>query len=575
MNMSTRQFTNTPDCVLVVLLAGMLSLCGVGSAGSAETVRAERTMTFTTEGAAFAPVLVVNGRPDILWTWSDGSTSTSATPHKTFGAAGTRTHSLRVQPWNALRRINLGYDGGDGGSGEIEKVPDQQVSAVTGLALVAPTLEQWCSSYNRLRFLDFSNFVNLDTIECFLSQTLVRVNLANTPKLKRACFEDCDLETLDLAQSPALEDLRGAVNRYPTIEFGRIGRRVWHICVRDNPQMTNQALFADLSSFPNLSELFIWNDNQTGVLRLPASDPKRSVALLADGNHYTSLDLSGSLRNAAASGAVSFRSNQLSRINIAGCIQITELSLEKNRLDAAQVDGLLTTLDRLGRSRVDTEPHVALKIDLRGNAAPGAAGRAAAASLAAKGWTVVAESLTREPPPPPDTGQILIDFVTRGDTTTLRCDLAGSATATWHWSDGTTSPATAGANITKSGLGPDDHASYLSVSNGSALTRFGAADGGGQGHLRSISGCEQAPLLAVLYAYNEQALDKLSRTAATKVREYHLWGTALSPAAVDQVFADAVATGVRRGQIWSPNRGTPANAKQLAVLAERQWEISY
>jgi len=53
-----------------------------------------------------------------------------------------RGHALRVKPWSAVRRINLGYDAGDGGSGEIEKVPDQQVSAVTGLTLVAPTLEQ-------------------------------------------------------------------------------------------------------------------------------------------------------------------------------------------------------------------------------------------------------------------------------------------------------------------------------------------------------------------------------------------------------------------------------------------------
>jgi hypothetical protein len=558
---------------LLVVFAGLLPLGGERCAASAaETMRA---MTFTTEGAAFAPVLVVKGRADILWTWSDGTTSTSATPRKAFGGAGTRTHSLRVRPWSAIQRINLGYDAGDGGTGEIERVPDQQVSAVTGLALVAPTLGQWCSSYNRLRSLDFSNFVNLDTIECFLSRTLVRVNLANTPKLKRACFEDCDLESLDLSQSPALEDLRGAMNRYPTIELGRIGRQVWHICVRDNPQMTNQAVFADLSAFPNLSELFIWNDNQAGALRLPASSPNRYVALLADGNHYTSLDLSGSLRNGTATSTVSFRGNQLSRIDITGCVQITELALENNRLDAAQVDSLLTALDRLGRSRADTDRHATLKVDLRGNAPPGAAGRAAAARLAAKGWTVVAESMTREPPPPPDTGKTRIDFVTRGDATNLRCDLTESATGTWHWSDGTTSPATSGANMAKSGLGPGNHAGYLIVSNGAALTRFGAADGGGQGHLTAIAGLEKAPFLEVLYAYNESDLSTLSRTAATKTREYHLWGTALSPTAIDQVFADAVATGVRRGHMWSPNRGTAASGKDRAVLAERQWEINY
>ena len=576
MNSRTRRPANPLDRLFVILLAGFLPLqAGSESAQAAETAGAERGMTFTTEGAAFAPVLVVQGRATILWTWSDGTTSSSATPHKDFGAVGRRRHALRVQPWSAIRRINLGYDAGDGGSGEIERVPDQQVSAVTGLTLVAPTLEQWCSSYNRLTSLDFSNFVKLNTIECFLSSTLVRVNLANTPQLKRACFEDCDLESLDLSQSPALEDLRGAQNRYPSIEFGRTGRQVWHICVRDNPQLTDQALFADLTQFPNLSEFFVWNDNQAGTLRLPASSPSQGVALLADGNHYTSLDLSGSLRNAAATGTVSFRGNRLSRINIAGCVQITELALENNRLDAAQVDGLLTTLDRLGRDRADSGPHVPLKVDLRGNAPPGPAGQAAAGRLAAKGWTIVAESLTRQPPPPPDTGQLRIDFLTRGDATRLRCDLAGSATATWFWSDGTSSPAVPGETVYKSGLGAGEHAGYLLVSNGSGLTRFGAADGGGQGHLIAIGGLDKAPRLEVLYAYNETGLTRLSRTATTMIREYHLWGTALTPAASDRVFADAVATGVRRGCIWSPNRGTTASDKDRAVLAERQWEISY
>lgn len=194
------------------------------------------------------------------------------------------------------------------------------------------------------------------------------MNLANTPKLRRACFEDCDLGSLDLSQSPALEDLRGAMNQYRTNEFGHTGRRVWHICVRDNPQLTDQALFADLSPMPNLSELFICNDNQAGALRLPASSPSQ------------------------------------------GCIQVTELALENNQLDVSQVDGLLTTL---------------------------------------------------------------------------------------------------------------------------------------------------------------------SRTAACQIREYHLWGTALSPTAIDRVFADAVTTGVRRGPIWSPNRGTAASAGDRDVLAERQWEINF
>ena len=330
-----------PWLILVGCSRGPIAATSRGAAQP--DVPTRRAMTFTTEGAAFAPVLVVEGKPEILWTWSDGTTSISATPHKAFAAAGTRSHFLQVTPWAAVRRINLGYDGGDGGSGLIEHVPDQHVSAVAGLDVVAPTLAQWCSSYNHLTFLDFSNFVNLDTIECFLSRTLGSVKLANTPKLRRACFEDCDLRSLDLSQSPLLEDLRGAANAYPSIDFGRIGSQVWHICVRDNPQMTDRGLFADMSRFPSISELFIWNDNQAGSLRLPASSQNRHVALLADGNHYSSVDLTGSLRNADSSAAVSFRNNQLTSLSIAGCVQITEMNLEQNRLNSGQLDSLLTT----------------------------------------------------------------------------------------------------------------------------------------------------------------------------------------------------------------------------------------
>jgi hypothetical protein len=573
---------NSPYCwlrhhlgiILQVLLWGPLALCGAEPAAHTPA-STEGALVFTTEGASFAPVLIVDGDPDILWTWSDSTTSTSATPSRTFGAAGTRSHSLRVTPWSAVRRINIGYDGGDGGSGLIEGVPDQQVSAVTGLNLVAPTLGQWCSSYNQITALDFTGFANLDTVECFLSRSLTVVNLAGTLKLKRACFEDCDLRSLDLSQSPLLEDLRGAQNRYPTIDFGHTGAQVWHICVRDNPQMSDQTLFADLTPFPNLAELFIWNDNQSGPLRLPASSPSRHVALLADGNHYRSVDLSGALRNAAAAGTVSFRGNQLESIRIAGCVQITDLRLENNRLGAAQLDDLLTTLDTLGRRRADTDAQVAMQVDLRGNAMPGPAGRAAAARLAAKGWTIVTTDWTREPPPAPDTGEARVDFVTRGDAAELRCDVAGTVVATWHWSDGSTTPAVSGADARKSGLGAGDHAGYLTIANGSALTRFGAADGGGRGHLVAISGLNQAPLLAVLYGYNEGALAALSRLDQTRVREYHLWGTALSPAALDQVFADAVATGVSRGRMWCPNPGTDASAATRATLAAREWTISY
>jgi hypothetical protein len=434
-------------------------------------------------------------------------------------------------------------------------------------------LGQWCSSYNQITSLDFSNFTNLDTIECYLSQSLRTVNLTNTPKLRRACFEDCNLATLDVSGSPNLEDLRGALNDYPTINFGGIGAHIWHICVRDNPQMTNQAVFADLSPFPNLRELLIWECNQTGALRLPLTHPIGAVDLNAAHNLYTSVDLSGALVNSEAEAAINFNSNNLVAINITGCRQITQLYLENNHFDSASLDTVLATLDALGRNENDLGVYGRLQVHMQGNAAPGATGYAHALSLAGKGWTVIAEGWTLEPLQPFN-GEQRLDFSTDSDATSMRCDFgrAATTTAVWHWSDGTTSAAVSGEGAVKTGLGAGAHTHHLIISDGAALTRFGGSDGGGAGHLTAMSGFENCPSLRVLYAYNESGLTLLGRTAATMTREYHLLGTALSPLALDQVFADAVASNVWRGTIWSAS-GTAASDANRAVLLSRGWNL--
>jgi hypothetical protein len=330
-----------------------------------------------------------------------------------------------------------------------------------------------------------------------------------------------------------------------------------------------------MGRFPNISELFIWNDGQAGAIRIPSTSPTSYVSLQADGNRYTSLDLAGALRNPASVGIVSFQGNRLSSIDVSGCVQITELHLAHNALDAAQLDALLAAMDSIARTRSAVSPDLTLLVDIRGNATPGDAGRAHAVSLAAKGWTVMAEGWTEEPPPPPDTGETRIDFTTAGDATSMRCDFRSPATATWHWSDGTESAAASTAAAAKAGLGAGEHAHWLIISNGAALTRFGASDGGGQGRLVSIDGLDACILLDILYCYNEAALATLCRTEATRIREFHLWGTGLPASRVDGIFSDAVATGVLNGRMWCPSAGTAASDADRATLAARGWSLAY
>jgi hypothetical protein len=329
-----------------------------------------------------------------------------------------------------------------------------------------------------------------------------------------------------------------------------------------------------MTPFPNLIELWIWSDNQNGSLRIPATHPSSNwVSINASDNQYTSLDLSGALANATGAAEVNLVYNRLSAININGCSQITELYLENNLFAAGTLDNLLATLDALGRSENNLGPGSQLRADLRGNETPSATGLAHAQVLANKGWTVLVEGHIFEPLQPFN-GEQRLDFSTDGDATSMRVDFgrAGTTAAVWHWSDGTTTAAVSGENAVKSGLGPGAHAHCLIISDGAAQLRFGASDGGGAGHLTAMSGFNNCPSMRILYAYNEVGLSTLGRTNATNIREYHLWGTALSPLVLDQVFADAVATSVRGGTIWSGS-GTPASEADRAELQSRGWSL--
>ncbi|HET6559118.1 MAG TPA: T9SS type A sorting domain-containing protein [Prolixibacteraceae bacterium] len=341
---------------------------------------------FYSNGSIFSPTIVLQANATVTWTWADSTTSNSLTPTKNYGTTQLRKNSLTVTPWSALQRINIGYDGLDGGSKDIELVADQNVSKVENLALVAPYLKEWCSSFNNIDTLDFSNFINIETIECLNSISLKSVNLANTPKLKRACFEENSLTNFDLSGSPALEDVRGAKNKFNTITFSYSTENIWHICVRDNPQITSSNLFNNLSIFPNIAELFIWNTNQKGNLVIPSTHPSKEVQIEAYRNQYSSIDFRGALRNTNYNGYVDLSHNNLTRIDISGCVQIKDLDLSYNKLDSLTIDQILKQVDEYGTNNGT--------IDLRSNAPPTLIGLVHMINLEKRGWVVNIEQRT-------------------------------------------------------------------------------------------------------------------------------------------------------------------------------------
>lgn len=397
-----------------------------GYYGEAETIAGSsnsEVITFITEGSSFSPVVVLDETAIVEWTFADGSTSSETNPTVEYGSDARRVNTLTVTPWSAVRRINIGYNRGDGGSSHMELVDNQMVSAVTGLEVVAPYLLEWCSSFNQIESLDFSNFVTLETIECYYSTTLRTVNLQNTPQLSRACFENCDLESLDLSQSPNLADLRGAQNRYTTINFGDTREDVWHICVRDNPQITEN--FPPFTDFPRLRDLYIWNTNQSGVLRV-ASTAIGSIQ--ADNNSYTSLDVTGSSFNG---GTIRLNNNNLESVVFGGCTGMRRLELRNNNLANIDLTGITTlqTVRLDGNSLTETViEHILHNLDesgvengvvnLTNNTGPNAASMTLASNLLGKGWEVHLDSSDVQviPLPPTylkvsvDTGEVLIGW---------------------------------------------------------------------------------------------------------------------------------------------------------------------
>lgn len=394
--------------VCVLLAASILA----GPASAQEIV-------FQGTGSSFAAILGVEAGATIEWTFADATTSNSATPTKDYGTAAVRENRLKVTPWSALTAINIGYDGGDGGPNTIPFLDQQNVVAVTGLENVAPYLELWCSSCNPITSLDFSNFVSLTEIECFLCQSLTTVDLHNTPLLSRACFEDCALTALDLSESPSLADLRGALNNYTSITWGTTGADVWHICVRDNPQMTTN--LPDMSQFPVLSELFVWNDNQTGTLH-PTSTSLTSV--MAFGNQYTAADFSGCFP-AGRNGEVYVYGNALASLDISNCPGLARLYAQGNNLDQSAIDGILETLDSFGTSGG--------VVDLTANAAPSSAGVAHALSLIGRSWTVNVEGGVEVNDPP-----VITYLVSSSSTTTASIMWTTNKAATSALEYGTT-----------------------------------------------------------------------------------------------------------------------------------------
>jgi hypothetical protein len=343
--------TATMNTSLTASISHGQVLAVFGTSGTIVTALDTSQLEFTTVGQTFAPALTLTGSPTVLWTFSDGSTSSSATPSKDFGSAATRVQKLKVTPWSGLIGINLGYTGEDGGTSTIANLAQQNVSKVDNLSLTKDDLQFFTCSYTPMTALDFGGFTALTTIECYYCHSLANISLNNTSALTRLCVEGAKLTSLDLSQSPLLADLRGAWQQTSAlhVNWGSTGAHTWHVCIRDNPGFTGDLPWAQL---PVLYQLWIWDCGLTGTIA-PASTALQDIA--AQNQPLTGIDLSGAPN-------------------------VRVLRLQSTNINQAMVDYVLATLDAHGQNGGTLE--------IQNTVAPSATGLAHASSLAARGWTV-------------------------------------------------------------------------------------------------------------------------------------------------------------------------------------------
>ncbi|HWQ47462.1 MAG TPA: PKD domain-containing protein [Methanosarcina sp.] len=334
-------------------------------------------ITFTTTGAKFQPEIKVTGTPEILWTFSDGTTSTSLCPSVNFGTTGTRNQTLKVTPWNALYLIDLGYSGADGGvtpsNGTIPSKTNQYVSTINGLENVNLSLVTFAACDNPIKSLDFSNFTNLTTIECFSSDFLSNITLKNVPNLKRICVQGCNLSIIDLSDVPNLADLRAAKqnNGALTMIYWPETIKAWHICVHSNPNFTG---IIPINNCSELTETYVHDMQQTGEIHLCT---QKLELLDARNNSYKSANLSGCCHT---TGNILLSNNKLTSLDISNCTGIYRLLVGNNSLNQPTVDGVLQELDLYGNETGT--------VNLTYNSVPSIVGIQHAANLANRSWTV-------------------------------------------------------------------------------------------------------------------------------------------------------------------------------------------
>jgi len=507
---------------------------------AAYTIDSSKLITFTTTATSFTPIIEVDGNPLIQWDFGADATSARyshlSAPTATYADSSSHTVTLVVTPWSAVNTINIGYSTDDGGTVNIQTLAQQNVTAITGLANVAPYLRAWASYQNPIASLDFSNFSKIEVIESGYNNSLTSINLTGTSSLKRLSVEECgSLTSLDLSQSPLLEDLRNRDNSpvvSQTITWGTTGKYLWHLCVGARNMLNN----FPIAQFPNLRIYYANSADQTGILDV--NSPYMEGDLQASANSYTEAYLDGAYA-AGVKATVHLDGNQLTVLDVSDDPGLKYLYAQNNKLSQWAVDNVLRQLDEAGLTGGT--------VNLSGNSgAPSLAGEAYKASLIAKGWTVTTDSIAVASPSfTPAAGEYYL-------TQTVALSSATDGAIIYYTTDGSTP--TTSSTI---------YSAPFSVSSDTVVKAIAVKDGYANSQVARANYDIQGPVTHV-----EQTPQSASAASVSAPAAYHTAGNLIA------VFVAAINTGVITVSDTQGNEYTAAGAANDSGIIG-QWFYAY
>ena len=329
--------------------------------------------TFTGADTTFDPTITTTGSPTILWTFADGSTSSSANPGtKTFQTKQYRNHSLTVNNWALVTQVDFNTDG-------ISRI-NLPLASLTALTLFYAYDNQLTGSIPSLSantaLANFSVHTNQ------LTGSIPSLS-ANTALITFFVHNNQLTGTIpSFSANTALATFYAYTNQLT----GSIPSLTANTALA-NFQVNNNQLTGSIPSLTANTALatFYAYDNQ-----LTGSIPSLSAntALITFFVHNN--QLTGTIPSFSANTALTtlyLHSNQLTGWT-GGTVSASlgNARFDGNPLTQTAVDAILAAFDAAGRTSASGA--CILNIGGTGPATPSAAGLVSKANLVAKGWTV-------------------------------------------------------------------------------------------------------------------------------------------------------------------------------------------